>query len=149
MQGIDWNVELRKIERQMSGLPPEPSSGAIKAKRAAEQRAQERKQTQSALIGAWARIAVVGLLGAGLYFWPYPRACGVGLFGYLSAQALIVAGGLWVTMISWQNRLARTHAVALLMVASGLVLIGSEVSPRVGYAKVDPAYPPVWMCKAR
>lgn len=146
-QGIDWNVELRKIEREISGLPPEPSAGSVKAKRAAEQRTHERKLTKAALLGAWGRLIVLGLLCAGLYYWPYPRACGLGLFGYISAESLIVAGGLWVTLFTWRNRLARTHAAALFMVAAGLVLIGAQVAPRVGYARVDAAHPPGWMCR--
>ena len=38
MSEIDWNVELRKIEREYDGLPPEPSANALRARRAAELR---------------------------------------------------------------------------------------------------------------
>jgi hypothetical protein len=33
---VDWNAELRKIEHEFDGLPPEPSAAQLKAKRAAE-----------------------------------------------------------------------------------------------------------------
>jgi hypothetical protein len=85
------------------------------------------------------------LFGA-LAVWPYENACGSGLFGYLGAEAAIVAGGLWVAFTTWRARLAKMHTFSLLIVLVGLGLIAAEVLPRTGYAKIDPKHPPVFFC---
>jgi len=144
MSGINWNVELKKIEREFDGLPPVPSQGAVNARRAAERSAQQRKEAHAAAIGTWARLAlVIGLAGA-LQFWPYARACGLGLYGYMGAELLIAAGGLWVVAWTWRWRMVWTHGVALLLVIAALALVAAEVLPRVGYA----AQPAQWRCAA-
>jgi hypothetical protein len=136
---IDWTTELKKIEREFSGLPPEPSAEQQRAKRAAEQRERERTSQKALAIGAWVRLVVVAALAAGLPFWPYPHACGVGLFGYMAVATVIIAGGLWVAAWTWRGRLARAHGLAMLVVLWGLIVLASVVLPRVGYARVDPA----------
>src|SRR5688500_11116997 len=108
MSDIDWNVELKNIERQYSGLPPEPTPEQLRVKRAAEQREKDRKNQQAAAVGAWTRLFFVAALAAAVNFWPYARACGAGLFAYLSAAALIIAGGLWVGVWTWRGRMPRT-----------------------------------------
>ncbi len=147
MSDIDWTVELRNIERQFSGLPPEPSAEAQRARRAADQREKERKQQRSLALGAWTRLSIVGALAVGLAFWPYPRACGMWLFGYMGAATVIVAGGLWAAAWAWRGRLLRAHSFAMLVVLWGLILHAAVVLPRAGYARVDPANPPQWMCR--
>jgi hypothetical protein len=148
MSGLDWNVELRKIEREYDGLAPEPSPAALNAKRASERLAQLRQDAQAAAFGAWARLLLVAALASALGFWPYARECGAGLFAYMAAEALIVAGALWVVTWTWRWRMVKTHGLALMMVLYALALIGAQVAPRVGYAKVDAAHPQQWWCAA-
>lgn len=148
MSGVNWKVELAKIEREYDGLPPEPSAGALNAKRASERQAQLRQDAQTAAIGAWARLILVAALAVALVFWPYARDCGAGLFVYVGAEALIVAGALWVVAWTWRWRIAKTHGLALMLVLYALALIGAQVAPRVGYAKVDAAHPQQWSCAA-
>ena len=142
MAEIDWNTELRKIEREFNGLPPEPSPAQLRAQRAAEQRAQQKKTERAQAIGIWARLALIGGLGAGLAFWPYPRECGPGLMAYLAAEALILTGGLWVAIYTWRYRMPRLHLLASAIVLVGLGLLEIEVLPRVGYARATG----VWWC---
>jgi hypothetical protein len=146
MSDINWDVELRKLERQLDGLPPEPSSSQQNTRRAAERRTRQREDSQSAVIGASARVSLVAALAAALAFWPYARECGAGLFLYLGAQAVVAAGALWVVAFTWRTRMAKTHALALVMVVCGLALVAAQVLPRVGYANVDPSHPPRWRC---
>ena len=147
MHEIDWSVELKKIDRELSGLPPEPSPEATRARRAAEHRAQERKRHQVAEFGVWMRLSVVMILVGSVNFWPYARACGAGLIGFLSATTLIIAGGLWVSALTFRHRMPRAHAAALIVVLWGLVLTAEEVLPRTGYARhADPLDPPRWSC---
>lgn len=149
MSEIDWNVELRKVERAFDGLPPEPTPEERRAQRAAEQQARQRREESAAVVGAWARLLLVTALVGALYSWPYPRVCGAGLFAYLGAESLVVVGGLWVAACTWRTRMAKTHILALTMVLLGLGLLQVEVLPRIGYAKVDDANPPQWSCAAR
>lgn len=146
MSEIDWDVELRKIEREFDGLPPTPSAGELRARKAAERREKQRKEERIAALGAWGRLVLVAALAAALYWWPYLRACGPGLFAFLGAESMVVAGGLWVVAFTWRHRMARTHALGMLVVIAGLALILAQVLPRVGYARTDPAHPPQWWC---
>ena len=148
MSGINWAVELKKIDREFSGLPPVPSAESVRAKRAAEHRTGERKRQNVAEFGVWMRLTVVMILVGSVNFWPYARACGVGLFGFLAAGSLIVAGGLWVSGLTFKHRMPRAHAASLIVVLWGLVLVADEVLPRTGYAHTDPLNPPRWSCIA-
>ena len=142
----DWKNQLKKIEREFDGLPPEPSPAYKKMQTEAERRAQEKSMQRSALIGATARLLLVLGLGVALSVWPYENACGSGLFGYVGVEVVMLIGGLWVAVSTWKSRLPRTHIISLLIVLASLVLIAAEVLPRAGYAQVDPKHPPTWSC---
>jgi hypothetical protein len=142
----DWSTKLKKIEREFQGLPPDPSPAFKKMQSEEERRAQERAKQRVAAIGAGARLILVFALFGALAVWPYENACGSGLFGYLGAEAAIVAGGLWVAFTTWRARLSKLHTLSLLIVLVGLGLIAAEVLPRTGYASVDPKHPPAFFC---
>jgi hypothetical protein len=141
---MDWNVELKKIEREFDGLPPAPSQGQLKMKRASEMRAKQQKDATSAMIGVAMRVAMVALLGVGLFYWPYGHACGFGLFSYMFAEALVAGAGVWVLVHTWQNRMARAHGLAIAIIFAGFALTASEVLPRVGYARAEMSQQ--WWC---
>lgn len=142
----DWSVQLKKIEREFDGLPPEPSPAFQKMQTEAERRAQERAQQRAAMIGTGARLILVFALFGALTIWPYANDCGWGLFGYVGTEAVIVAGGLWVAFTTWRARLPKMHTLSLLIILVGLILIAAEVLPRTGYASVDPKHPPQLWC---
>ena len=142
----DWSTKLKKIEREFQGLPPEPSPAFKKLQSEEERRAQERAKQRVAAMGAGARLILVFALFGALAIWPYENNCGSGLFGYLGAEAAIIAGGLWVAFTTWRARLPKMHMLSLLIVLVGLGLIAAEVLPRTGYATVDPKHPPVFRC---
>ena len=142
----DWSTKLKNIEREFDGLPPEPSLAFKKMQSEEERRAQERAQQRAAAIGAGARLLLVFALFGALAIWPYANDCGAGWFGYVGAEAVIVAGGLWVAFTTWRHRLPKMHALSLVIILVGLVLIASEVLPRTGYASVDPKNPPQLWC---
>ena len=148
MSEIDWDVELRKIEREYDGLPPEPSIARLRAERAALLRKQEEAVTRRALLGAWARLLLVGALAASLYWWPYGRACGVPLGAFLAATVMVTLGGLWIAAHTWRYRLATSHTVALTLLVGGLALVASEVLPRTGVATVRWVNAAGWACDA-
>lgn len=142
----DWAVQLKKIEREFDGLPPEPSLAYKKLQSEEERRAKERAAQRAALIGVFARLILVAAVGVALLFWPYANDCGFGLFGFLGAEAVIVVGGIWIGITSWRSRLPRMHLVSLAITLAGLVAIAGEVLPRTGYAAVDPKNPPHFSC---
>jgi hypothetical protein len=142
----DWSTKLKNIEREFDGLPPEPSPAFKKMQSEEERRAQERAQQRAAAIGAGARLILVFALFGALAIWPYANHCGAGWFGYVGAEVVIVAGGLWVAFTTWRHRLPKMHALSLVIILVGLVLIASEVLPRTGYASVDPKNPPQLWC---
>lgn len=142
----DWSVQLKKIEREFEGLPPEPSLAYKKLQSEEQRRAQERVQQRAAMIGGGARLVLVAALGVALAFWPYENACGSGLAGYLAVEVVIIVGGLWVAISTWRARLPKMHILSLLIVLTGLLLVAIEVLPRVGYASVDPKHPPQFGC---
>jgi hypothetical protein len=142
----DWSTQLKKIERQFDGLPPEPSPAFKKMQSEEERRAKERVQQRTAMFGAGARLVLVFALFAALWFWPYARDCGGGLFSYIGVEGVIVAGGIWVGITTWKYRLPRMHALSLLVVLVGLGLIAADILPRTGYAAIDPKHPPQTWC---
>src|ERR1700682_4325981 len=142
----NWASQLKKIEREFEGLPPEPSPAFKKLQSEEERRAKEKAQQRAAMLGAGARLILVFALGAAIVIWPYSRECGWGWFGYVGVEAVIVAGGLWVAFTTWRGRLPKMHAFSLLIVLAGLVLIAAEMLPRIGYAATDPKHPPQLWC---
>jgi hypothetical protein len=142
----DWSTQLKKIEREFEGLPPEPSPAFKKLQSEEERRAQEKAKQRGAMIGAWARLVLVFALFGALVMWPYANDCGGGLFGYIGVKAVIVAGGLWVAFTTWRARLPKMHILSLMVALAGLVLIAGDVLPRTGYATVDPKHPPQLWC---
>ncbi len=146
MADNDWSTQLKKIEREFEGLPPEPSPAFKKLQSEEERRAQERAKQRRAMMGAWARLILVFALFGALVMWPYANDCGGGLFGYIAVKAVIVAGGFWVAFTTWRARLPKMHILSLLVALFGLVLIAGDVLPRTGYAVVNPKHPPQLWC---
>jgi hypothetical protein len=145
-ESIDWKRELRKTEREYSGLPPEPTAEDIRNWRIAEEAEQRRRNALNSAVGAWTRLFLVVALAGALYFWPYARTCGAGLYGFVSAEGAVAIGGAWVAVYSWHRRAGLAHAAAFAMVLVGLALVALEVLPRIGYANADPTRPPRWAC---
>lgn len=144
MSEIDWNVELKKIEREFDGLS---SPDAGRTSRAGVRRSQQPRASEATPLGVALRVVLVLALGAAVLFWPYPRACGVDLIAYLVALATLAIGGLWTVFWSWRHRMALAHTVSMLMIVWALALAAAQVLPRIGYAKVDPTRPPTWWCE--
>ncbi len=146
MSGIDWAAQLKKIEQQFDGVPAPPGEAESRVQRESERREQQRRLKREETFSSASRVVLVLSLGLAMNAWPYGRACGAGLLGYMAASAAILAGGLWATVGTWRSRTPKLHAAALLAVAWGVVLLTAQVLPRVGYAKIDPHDGPAWRC---
>lgn len=148
MTEIDWNTELRTIARQYDGLPPEPSPMEVRARKAAEARERDKNAQRFAVLGASLRLLLVASLLGALHWWPYRTACGGGLIGLLSAQGMVMVGGLWTAVFTWRHRLAASHTLALGLVLAGLAVSSAQVLPRLGYATVAGIGGTQWRCAA-
>ena len=143
-----WTAELRKIEREFDGKPPMPSPALLRARQATERRTRERREQQLTVVGSWGRVLLIAVLAGAIYYWPYPRYCGIGLFAYVGTEALIILGGLWAMIWTWRVRMGFAHAFAFLMGLVGCALVSAQVLPRVGYAKVSGPQGARWSCSA-
>jgi len=146
MSPINWDRELAKIEREFDGLPPEPRRPDPRVRLLVPEPGPA--VDNGSPIAVWARLTLVASLPAALAFWPYARECGLGLYAFLGAGAMIGVGGIWVASCTWRNRMGFAHSLALGLVLAGLVVVGMQVLPRVGYARVDPSHPPRWQCRS-
>ena len=149
----DWDAELKKIDRQLESIsdkaliPSAPQAKGATAPPPAQARVlAERESTRT--WPAFLRLALASALGVGILFWPYPKTCGVELYGYLAAVIAVTGGGLWSSVWTWHHRTARAHVLSLLLVIWGLVLGGIEVLPHAGYARADATRPAGWSCMA-
>lgn len=140
---IDWAAELRKIERQFDGLPPEPTPAEVRARREQQRREQQQRQMRTSSAGVFFRVGLVGSLGVAVAFWPYDASCGGSLFAYLASVGTVVLGGFWTSMHTWQHRMARAHVATIGLVLWGIVLAASQVLPRIGYTAQSAG----WVCR--
>ncbi len=149
MTGIDWDVELQKIEREYDGLPPQPSADQLRVKRLAEQRKKEQESARAAAIGGWARLLLVAGLAAAIPWWPYAHDCGMPLAGYLGAVAAVFVGAVWVAGCTWQRRLPVAHTLAITLFVAALAYGAFETLPRMGYVRIGAGPAPAWRCTLR
>lgn len=146
MSDVNWKSELRKIEREYDGLPPEITPDEARVQHTALRRAHEQAQRRAATLAATARIALVVALLAALHWWPYPSDCGLPLAGFVAAEAMIAVGGLWVAAYAWRQRLGASHALAMMLVLTGLVLVAAQVLPREGLVTIRGVEASGWRC---
>jgi hypothetical protein len=149
MEAIDWNRELRKIEREYDGLPPEPSASVAKARKAAEQRARDEAERKRARLGVSLRLGLVLSLLVALWWWPYATACGVELVAFVGAESMIAIGGLWTAVYAWRHRIGFGHTIALVLLMTGMTLVAMQVLPRTGYVTIVGVETTRWACARR
>ena len=159
----DWDKELAKIDKQLASISDEELMKANAPAPAAPAQAPGKGIAKPAAVAPpavgqkpprkWAlylRLGIALALAVGILFWPhaqYSIACGVNLFLYLGASALITGAGMWSAVWSWRHRAAAAHVLSLGIMIWGLVIGASEVLPRVGYANTPGDVPPTWLCE--
>lgn len=145
---INWAAELRKIEREYDGLPPEPTPAEIRQKRDVERQERERQDAAAASFGVYFRLTLVFGLAVSIAAWPYDINCGPMLFGYMAAIGLLVVSGIWTAAATFTYQLPRRHLTALLVIWWGIGLGAAQVLPRIGYANPVPGRATTWSCTA-
>lgn len=143
---INWAVELRKIEREFDGLPPEPSPAEIRQKRDTERRERHREEAAGASFGVYFRLTLVVCLAISIVCWPYDTSCGATLWGYLGAVVVLIVAAIWTAQATFTWQMPTRHLAALLMILWGLWLGAAQVLPRIGYANPIPGRATSWRC---
>jgi hypothetical protein len=150
MSSRDWEKELAAIDKQLASVsddalarPASPGGVATAAPPRVPPGAGVRAPAGMAgdgptPTGVILRLVLAVILGVAIIFWPYANRCGVGLAGYLGAVLVVAVAGVWTAVSTWRARAARSHVLALLLIAWGIVLTAIEILPRIGYA-TDPA----------
>ena len=87
-------------------------------------------------LALWGRVVLGAALGGLITQWPYARACGWPLFGYLGAVATVMLAGGWIAAVSWKQRNVIAHTLSLILLFWGIVLAAEQLLPRIGYAAV-------------
>ena len=145
MSEIDWNVELRKIEREYDGLPPERSRTQLRLQKIQEIAAKDRFYERLMVLGIWARLILIAVLGLSLFWWPYGRHCGIPLTGYLLSNVVVIVGAVSLAVHGWRERM-----LGLFMGSTGCVVVAWTVIalnalPRLGYSPAGGS-PSAWSC---
>ena len=143
----DWEVELKKIDKQLESISDEALLPAKNAPTPAARAVAVEKQAGTSTLGVMLRLILALALGIGILFWPYGTRCGLPLFGYLASAGLITVAGVWSAIWTWRHRSGRGHLVALLLTLWGALVAANEVLPRIGYARPSEAHPAVWLCE--
>ena len=153
MDSTKWDKQLAKVDRTLEGMSDDALLPDDSARQPSPAARKERKEElregrhKTTTLGVFARLVLAVALGVAMLFWPYSARCGVGLFGYLGAAAMVIVAGAWSSIWSWRHRSGQAHVLSLLLIVWGVVLGATEILPRVGYAIPDAQHPAIWMCE--
>lgn len=146
----DWDQEMREVNRLLAKLPeadPSLVGGSVPTLRkpapAAAPGTSPAGPTGGEWLGAWARVTLGLLIGAGMTQWPNAHECGLSLLFYAVGVGAVMAAGLWSSVASWKRRLAVAHVLSQLLIIWALVLAARELLPRIGYATTQRE----WLCR--
>lgn len=145
---INWNVEFRKITRELDGLPPERTRTQIRLERIQEIVAKDRLNERLVLIGIWARLVLITALVLSLFWWPYGHDCGFPLVAYLMSNAVVIVGGVALAVRSWRDRMVPVFVGSALCMAIAWTVLTLHVLPRLGYSPAG-RISAQWTCVAR
>jgi hypothetical protein len=130
------------VDRLLAQLPglqssPEParapgrSAAPVTVVRAANRSAPP---VEAGALGMWIRVLLGLSLAVTMGGWPYSRECGLPLLSYLAAVLMVLFAGIWAATASWERRSVLAHVISLTLILYGIILTGSELLPRTGYA---------------
>jgi hypothetical protein len=91
--------------------------------------------SETTVLGMWFRVLLALSLAITMGWWPYSRECGLPLFSYLGAVLIVLVAGTWAATAAWRNRSALAHVISLTLIFYAIMLTGSELFPRTGYAE--------------
>ena len=147
MSEIDWNVEFRKVARELNGLPPERTRTQIRLERIQHIVAKDRFNERLILIGIWARLVLITVLVLALFWWPYGHRCGFPLAAYLMSNAVVIVGGVTLAVRGWRDRMVPVFVGSALCIAIAWTVLALHILPRFGYSPAG-SINAGWTCAA-
>jgi hypothetical protein len=141
MEGV-----VDRLLAQLPGLREDHSSRSTWASAGATvglSHSTDGSSPEPTLLGLCARLLLVISLGLMMAGWPYDRTCGLPLYAYTGAVAMVIVGGGWAGTTAWKLRVGLAHVISLVLVFWGLVLAAEVLLPRIGYAGQDAG----WQCE--
>jgi uncharacterized membrane protein len=168
---INWEVELRKIEREYdekrhgervrslpkrvvprrspspSAAPRKPSRTQIRLQKIQEIAARQRFSEQLSFVGVWARLFLVAALALSLFWWPYGHRCGFPLATFLLSNTVVIVGGVVLCIRTWRDRMQWIFGGSALCVVVAWTVMALHVVPRLGYSPAG-GTTIAWSCPA-
>ncbi|HEY9478473.1 MAG TPA: hypothetical protein VIP79_00220, partial [Gemmatimonadaceae bacterium] len=101
MDSTKWDKQLAKVDRTLEAMSDDALLPDDSARQPSPAARKERKEElregrhKTTTLGVFARLVLAVALGVAMLFWPYSARCGVGLFGYLGAAAMVIVAGAW------------------------------------------------------
>lgn len=141
----DWDKELADIDKVIAREPAPSAPARVQAgvpAPAGVPRAGPPVPRKRDRVGSWVRTLLAVGLAIALPFWPYPAACGFDLALYSSGVVLLLLVSLWSATATWRRQQGLAHALSLLALLWGVMLAGTILLPRIGYARAELT----WMC---
>lgn len=138
----NWDKELADIDRVIAadkvvptGMPARVGAPAPlpSGRSAPPSGAAPRKRD---LAWVWLRVLVGLAAAAALPFWPRSHICGLDLYLYLAATAVVTLWGVWIMHGAWKHRRAIAHVSGLLVFLAGLVFMAIPIVQRTSFAAV-------------
>jgi hypothetical protein len=128
-----------RLLAQLPGLqdrdqPVRAPAGNVEAVTVAGSARRNGTQPQPARLAMWIRVLLGLTLAVTMGSWPYSRDCGLPLFSYFAAVSMVLLAGVWAAFASWSQRGALAHVISLILILYAILLAGSELLPRTGYA---------------
>lgn len=139
---IDWDAELRRIERQFDGLP---SHTQLRLQKVQEIVERSRMEERLEVAGVWLRLVLIGALTAALFWWPYGQACGWRLAGFLGAHGVVVLGGLLLARAAWRTRQGWVFSASALFILIAWTVLALQTLPRMRLDR-RPMPSVTWVC---
>lgn len=140
----DWDKELADIDRLIAKQPASPPAKTGPAAPAARAQAPALAPARGPSgLAVWIRVGLGAVLAVGMTQWPYAHSCGLALLLYAGAIGVVGLVGLWGAVAAWRRRMGLAHVLALGVVLWGLILAGTILLPRIGYASETAG----WLCR--
>ena len=145
----DWDKELANIDKVIAEGGGTPAALPVKAGAPVPRTPSPSPGVASVpvsrgrdLAAVWFKTLLGAIGAAALAYWPYSKSCGMSLYLYLGAVAVVTLAGGWAARAAWTHRRGFAHILALMVILGGLALALIEILPRTGYARVSHT----WTC---
>lgn len=140
----DWDRELAEVDRLLAKLPTHEPTRPMPAAAGARPGAAPAGPAAAppTRLGSWVKVGLGLAVALAMAQWPYSHVCGLKLMLYLVGVGTVIATGVWGSVATWRTRTGFAHALAQIVLMSGVLLAVWEVAPRIA----SPTESAPWFC---